>query len=170
MMVDNILKDSEEVAGSDDEDLSGDENKTPIFVITKTAADNAMNREANPEELDMDDEAEELLNDEDALFVQEEYDLAANLDMISSRLDSFDEFKFFADSARQYHQENAQYFQEMVTTGLQTEKQKAYLKQIMQSQRIEMKSDATDKNQIPRRILKARRRVWRLCWPKHEMK
>ena len=104
MMVDNILKDSEEIAGSDDEDLSGDENKTPIFVITKTAADGAMNRAGNPEEMDMDDEAEDLLNDEEALFVQEEYDLAANLDMITSRLHSFDEFKFFADSARQYHQ------------------------------------------------------------------
>ena len=131
-MVDNILKDSKEVAGSDDEDLSGDENKTPVFVITKVDADKAMNSaQSNPEEMDMDEEAEELLNEEDALFVQEEYDLAANLDMITSRLHSFDEFKFFADSARQYHAENAQYFQEMVTTGLNTERQKEYLKQIM---------------------------------------
>ena len=162
MMVDNILKDSEEVCGSDDDDLSGDEIKTPIFVITKTQADNAMNRDQNPESHvneDMEDDEEAFTDKLDELFVQEEYDLAANLDMIVSRIDTFDEFKFFADTARQYHQQNPQIFQDMVKAGLQSEKQQAYLKQIMQSQRVQMQNDQQSQDMVPRRIVKAKRRL-----------
>lgn len=69
MIVDNILKDSGEVYGSDDEDLSGDEIKSPVFVITKVAADNAANRNMeDPENInqEMDDkEEEELMGKED---------------------------------------------------------------------------------------------------------
>ena len=120
MMVDRILKDSGEVYGSDDEDLSGDEIKSPVFVITKAAADNAANREDNPEDgnEEMDEDAEDLMEKDGELFVQEEYDLASNLDMMVSRLDSFDEFKFFADTAKQFHLQNSQLFQEIMTKGL----------------------------------------------------
>ena len=79
MIVDNILKDSGEVYGSDDEDLSGDEIKSPVFVITKVAAENAANRNMeDPENIpDMTDEMEqndeeEIMGEEDKLFVQEE--------------------------------------------------------------------------------------------------
>ena len=84
MMVDNILKDSGEVHGSDDEDLSGDEIKSPIFVITKVAADNAANRNNVDSESmnlneDMDDGQEELMEKEDESFVQEEVSLKMSL-------------------------------------------------------------------------------------------
>ena len=65
-MVDNILKDSEEVgygSDADDPDLSGDEVKTPIFVIKR---DNEESKEAHQmvDEMDGDDRSEE-----DDLFV-----------------------------------------------------------------------------------------------------
>ena len=65
-MVDNILRDSEEVgygSDADDPDLSGDEVKTPIFVIKR---DNEESKEANQmvDEMDGDDRSEE-----DDLFV-----------------------------------------------------------------------------------------------------
>ena len=82
LMVDKILKDSGEVYGSDDEDLSGDEIKTPIFVITNTQAENAANRDncGLNEEMDNEEMNEnqenELIENEEQVFVQEEYDLA----------------------------------------------------------------------------------------------
>lgn len=82
-MVDNILKDSEEVGhGSDgeDPDLSGDEVKTPIFVIKRDqeeSKESTQMAEYDQQVVDNEDYEEE---EEDQLFVQEEYDLANNLD------------------------------------------------------------------------------------------
>jgi len=97
-MVDNILRDSEEVGhGSEagDSDLSGDEVKTPIFVIQRdNQAAQMIDESATGQQ--MADGEEEKSEDEDdryPQFVQEEYDLANNLEQMITRLDSFDEYK-----------------------------------------------------------------------------
>ena len=58
----------------------------------------------------LDDDDAEFENErsaEEEMFVQEEYDLANNLEQIVSKLDSFDEYRHFRELARQYHAENA---------------------------------------------------------------
>jgi len=49
-----------------------------------------------------DNDAEGDFGDGD-LFVQEEYDLAANLDQMITRMDTFDEYKHFTDLAKLCH-------------------------------------------------------------------
>ena len=96
MAVNNILRDSEEVM--DDDELSGDDIKGPIFMITRTGA--------NPEvTMETDEKDEEgLIEENNEQFVQEEYDLAQNLDQIVSNLDGLDEFRFFAETVRQFNE------------------------------------------------------------------
>lgn len=77
-MVDNILKDSAEVgfsSGDDDADLSGDDVKTPIFVIKKDRLEEAANQMEEDAEIDGDgDSAAE--EDYGECYVQEEFGLA----------------------------------------------------------------------------------------------
>jgi len=83
-MVDNILREGQEVGFSsgDDGDLSGDEIHTPLFVIKTEAATDAVV-----------DEGGDDYGDEDGdIFVQEEYDLANNVDQMITRLSQFDEY------------------------------------------------------------------------------
>ena len=140
-MVDNILKEGEEVghgSDGDDPDLSGDEVKTPVFVIKReTAANTEESKEADSmvNNAMMSDNQDQLLVDEDEksgeedeLFVQEEYDLANNLDQIVTRLDTFDEYRHFRDLARQCHAQNATQFQALVAEGLVSDRQRDYLK------------------------------------------
>ena len=82
----------------DDDELSGDDIKGPVFMITRAGA----NPEAAMETDDKDEEG--LTEDNSEHFVQEEFDLAQNLDQIVSNLDSFDEFRFFAESVRQFNE------------------------------------------------------------------
>ena len=91
-MVDNILREgAEEVGHSSDDnepDLSGDELKTPIFVIKRSAdeesKDPQQQRSASNNKMALDDEDAEFENErsaeEEEMFVQEEYDLANNLE------------------------------------------------------------------------------------------
>jgi len=62
--------------------------------------------------------------------VQEEYDLANNIDQMSTRLDSFDEYRYLKEKASQCHLYDANMFQNLVNEGLGTPRQKEYLKQI----------------------------------------
>ena len=51
----------------------------------------------------LDDDDAEFENErsaEEEMFVQEEYDLANNLEQIVSKLDSFDEYRHFRELAR----------------------------------------------------------------------
>ena len=128
-MVDNILKEGDEVghgSDGDDPDLSGDEVKTPIFVIKRDTAASAEESKdadslANNAMMDHQEQfvdEDEKSGEEDELFVQEEYDLANNLDQIVTRLDAFDEYRHFRDLARQCHAQNATQFQALVAEGL----------------------------------------------------
>lgn len=79
-MVDNILQEGKEVgysSGEDDADLSGDEVKTPIFIIKK---DSSRTNESAAGMMEDDADVEGSEDSDEELFVQEEYDLAANLD------------------------------------------------------------------------------------------
>jgi hypothetical protein len=71
MMVDNILRDSEEI--NDDDELSGDDVKQPIFMITR----NGQNPNNPEQEMETEEqEVEDLMDNQNEQFVQEEYDLA----------------------------------------------------------------------------------------------
>ena len=67
MMVDNILRDSEEVF--DDDELSGDDVKQPIFMITR----NGQNPSNPEQEMETEEqEVEDLMDNQNEQFVQEE--------------------------------------------------------------------------------------------------
>lgn len=74
-MVDNILREGDEVGFSsgDDGDLSGDEVKTPLFVIKRDPS-------AEESKDAMVDEGDVESDEDGEVFVQEEYDLANNID------------------------------------------------------------------------------------------
>ena len=83
-MVDNVLQEGQEKGFSSDEagDLSGDEVKTPIFVIQSS------NEEERKDEGMEGDQAEESEDDDVAgFFVQDEYNLANSLDQMITRID-----------------------------------------------------------------------------------
>ena len=67
MMVDNILRDSEEIY--DDDELSGDDVKQPIFMITR----NGQNPSNPEQEMETEEqEVEDLMDNQNEQFVQEE--------------------------------------------------------------------------------------------------
>ena len=67
MMVDNILRDSEEVY--DDDELSGDDVKQPIFMITR----NGQNPSNPEQEMETEEqEVDDLIDNNNEQFVQEE--------------------------------------------------------------------------------------------------
>lgn len=109
-MVDNILREGEEVGHSssneDDGDLSGDEVKTPVFVIRR--ADAGAEEESKGGE--MMDEGEVDSEEGEQFFVQDEYDLAHSVDQMVTRMDAFDEYKHLRELATQCHQQNAPFF------------------------------------------------------------
>ena len=98
-MVDNILKDSEEIYG--DDELSGDDNnvnnKEPVFKIERI--DNGQEMVMDGDDLD-DGGPGVKYEDESNLFTQEEYDLANSVDMVVSKLSTFDEYKYFSESCK----------------------------------------------------------------------
>mmetsp|Transcript_10271 Transcript_10271/g.13914 ORF Transcript_10271/g.13914 Transcript_10271/m.13914 type:complete len:113 (-) Transcript_10271:318-656(-) len=103
-MVDNILRDAHEVGFSsgDDGDLSGDEVRQPLFLI-KRDMEAEESKDVMVDDEDVDSEAE---ND---MFVQDEYDLANNVDQMATRLNSFDEYRHLRTKVTQCHQANASF-------------------------------------------------------------
>ena len=103
-MVDNILREGDEVGFSsgDDGDLSGDDIKRPLFVIKR---DTDALEETKEEMID------DMVDDKvDEHFVQEEYDLANNVDQMQSRLDQFDEYKHLRNKITEFHSADASAF------------------------------------------------------------
>lgn len=141
-MVDNILQEGQEVGFSsgEDGDLSGDEVKAPIFVIKKDQEESKEPSGAGTASMEDDEDIDS--EEANELFVQEEYDLANNLDQIVTRMQQFDEYKFIREKATACHQSNFNFFQSIVNEGLSTPKQRDYLKQILQSQRVLLESSA----------------------------
>ena len=101
--------------------------------------------------------------------MQEEYNLASNLDQMVSRMDSFDEFRHLRDRATDCHQNNPSLFAALVNEGLVASKQKEYLKRILQSQRVLLEdqhvegqksttySASQELENVPRRIVRVKR-------------
>ena len=160
-MVDSILAKKE--TDSDDE-LSGDEYKKPIFQIT-TVNDNTMQEEETKEpdsnttmagQEQVSDQTEpDDFNDEVANS-QYEYDLETTMGQVVTRLDSVDEYDFFCGAIRQA---NPEYTQHLITHGLQTPTLRTYLKIILQSKRVLIPIDPKEQVLLPRRIVKAKRKI-----------
>ena len=69
--------------------------KTPLFVIKRDNATGEDSKDA------MEDDA--VSDEEDEMFVQEEYDLANNVDQMVTRLSQFDEYSHLRTKVTQCH-------------------------------------------------------------------
>jgi len=58
----------------------------------------------------MEDDEDIDSEEENELFVQEEYDLANNLDQIVTRMNKFDEYKYVREKATACHGSNFNFF------------------------------------------------------------
>ena len=132
MMVDRIL-------GQEDV------KKEPVFLVTK--------HEENNMEQEVEDEEE---------FIQEEYDLQVNIEQIRTRLDSFDEFNYFASQVRVAIRSTQNpeadpslgVYAQIVQQSMKTDERKnSQLQKILQTTRVQIK----EQDDLPRQIVKVKR-------------